>query len=759
MKMAQGKVRNEMRRMREKVIEVIVLWLLVAELCIAGYEDNAYQRKRSDPALYGTMDENCVFWISTAKDLKWFLRYVREGHEDLDGALTCDVDLGGEVCFGNHYRGHFDGNGHTIVGGVYELILILERGGRIENLNLENVSIADDQYGCGGLVYNNYGEIVNCRVSGHVEGTGYTGGIAGSNYGLIGNCVNRADVVSTKTDAVYGYGSDSEGGAGGIAGYSGTIWDEDGLPHIPVIADCTNQGKVTAQTIAGGICAVVDDRSNEAAPNNSVQEMVEEFGYSVTQNGDPAQDEKETEAVQESEAAMQGVPPGETPEGTPGVSPCVSPGKHFSVWNCKNEGNVTVEQVVDCYGGYTKAGGICGILHWGDLYHCANLGMIRISGDAPEQSETGWIYVNRPMAITYNMGYAQSEKQHIVDCVSLKGMVTETMRHENVMELTEEELPLWEAGKLTYISNNWQFDLAQAAHDCSLEPLGVTEHTLSQKKENYYLCGSFAIKLPEGFEVTEESAGGAIYALRIRQKEMTESGGKDTGTETVRENGETEQVDFSDYEVWLLRKEADVESALQETRTSNTLPSWRTQYFIEEVFGTLPNEHILGIDSLNLPGHDCYQRKVLSGPRIYMEDGIPPMWLPVYMQEEDHVLGNLIVMPLEGNAEDGLRAKWLFVFTNRESNIRPPDDYIELVENSFYPLDGTERFLTVGDGDTLWELAKRYTGESDNWRILAEMNGMEENDRLLAGQRFLVPDKEAWAKKPTYIDPAWLTEP
>ena len=731
---------------------VIVLWLLVAALYLAGYADHAYQMKRSDPALYGTMDENGVFWISTAKDLGWFMRYVREGHEELNGALNCDVDLEGKNCFGRTYRGNFDGNGHTISGGACELIMILETGGRIENLNLENVFVTSDKYDVGGLVYHNYGEIVNCQVSGYVEGAYYTGGIAGSNYGLIESCVNRADVVSTKTDAVHGYGSDREGGAGGIAGYSGTIRDENGLPHIPVIADCTNQGKVTAQTIAGGICAVIDDRSNEAAPNHSVQEMVEEFGY------DPAQDEKATEAgeqeaAQESRDAMRGVSPGKH------FSRKHFSRKHFSVRNCKNEGDVTVEQVVDCCGGYTKAGGICGVLHWGDLYHCMNLGMVRISEDAPEKSETGWIYVNRPMAITYNMGFAQSEKQHIIDCVSLKGTVAETMRHENVMELTEEELLLWEDGELPYVSDSWQFNLEQAARDCLLEPLGVTEHALSQKKENYYLCGSFAIKLPEGFAVTEEFVDGTCYALCIRQKETTESGGKDTGTEPARQDKEAEQTDFSDYEVWLLRKEADVESALQETRTSNTLPSWRTQYFIEEVFGTLPNEHILQIDSLNLPGHKCYQQRMLSGSRIYMEDGIPPGWLTDYMQEEEHVLGNLTAMPLEGNAEDGLRAKWLFVFTNRENNIRPTEDYIELVENSFYPLDGTEQFLTVRDGDTLWGFAKRYMGEGDNWRILAEMNGMEESDGLLAGQRFLVPDKEAWAKKPAYIDPAWLTEP
>lgn len=705
--------------MREKVIDVIALWLLVAELCLAGYADNAYQMKRSDPALYGTMDENGVFWISTARDLGWFLRYVREGHEELDGALNCDIDLEGKNCFGSTYRGHFDGNGHTISGGVCELIMFLETGGRIENLNLENVSVTDDKHGCGGLVYCNYGEIVNCQVSGYVEGTDYTGGIAGTNYGLIEGCVNRADVVSTKNDVSYRYGSDKEGGAGGIAGFSGTAERENDLPRVSAVTWCVNQGNVTAQTIAGGICAVVDDRTSEKAPNHSVQEMVEEFGYSLTEDDGQAEAEQENEA-EARRAALNG--------------------KHISqellsVQNCKNEGNVTVEQVVDCYGVYTKAGGICGILHQGGLYRCANLGTVRISEDAPERSETGWIYVNRPMAITYNMGFAQSEKHHIVDCVSLKGTVTETMRHESVMELTEAEMALWEVGKLPYISNNWQFDLEQAVHDCSLEPLGITEHALSQKKKNYYLCDAFALKLPEGFEVTEESADGACYALRIRQEEAAAQNVK----------GE-EDAAFSDYEVWLLRKDADVGGALQEMRASNTL--WKTAYFIEEVFHTLPNEHILSIDSVNLPGHKCYRQRDVFGRRIYMEDGIPSSWLPSFMQERDHILGNLVVMPLEGDKEAGFSAKWILVFTNRTNNIHPSDAYIKLIEEGFYPLAGTEQFITVQRGDTLWGLAERYTRDGGNWSVLSDMNGMERKDRLLAGQQFLVPEKETWEKKP-----------
>lgn len=740
-----------MRRMREKVIDVVVLWLLVAELCIVGYEENAYQMKRSDPALYGTMDENGVFWISTAKDMGWFLRYIREGHEELDGALSCDIDLEGKSCFGSTYRGHFDGNGHTISGGVCELIMILETGGRIENLNLENLSATDDQYGGGGLVYCNYGEIVNCQVSGYVEGTGYTGGIAGINYGLIEGCVNRADVVSTKTDVSYGHGSGKEGGAGGIAGFSGTAERENDLPRVSAVTGCVNQGDVTAQTIAGGICAVVDDRISERAPNHSVQEMVEEFGYSIIEDGDDVQDEDTARKTENNgEEGTKQEKNGQT------VHAAASDKEHifrelFSVWNCKNEGNVTVEQTVDGYGIYTKAGGICGILHRGDLYHCANLGTVRISEDAPESSETGWIYVNRPMAITYNMGFAQSEKQHIVDCVSLKGTIAETMRHESVMELTEAEMSLWEAGKLPYVSNNWQFDLARAVHDCSLEPLSVTEHTLSKKKDNYYLCDAFALKLPEGFEVTEEAVDGVCYALRIRQEEAAAQSGEGAGEKETAQN-----ADFSDYEVWLLRKEADVNGALRETRGSNAI--WRTQYFIEEVFGTLPNEHILGIDSMNLPGHKCYRAKDVFGRRIYMEDGIPSTWLPAYMEEENHILGNLTAMPLEGNEKDGLGAKWLFVFTNSVNNIRPSDDYITTVEESFYPLDGTEQFFTVGVGDTLWGLAKRHTGDGRNWRVLAEINGIEEKDRLLAGQQLLVPEKEAWEKKPSYLDPAWLQE-
>ncbi len=714
-----------------KYMGALLLLCTIVILLWKAYDRYTYQALRKDPSLHSAMDENGVFRIDSLQDLGWFFRYINEGHEGLNGVLECDLDMAGKAVGGKCYRGTFDGNGHTISNRTTELFLVLETGSRVENLILENVSIMDEKYGCGAVAWSNYGEIVNCQVSGHVEGRGYTGGIAAENFGLILGCTNRAEVVSAETgEDAESSGGDMDYGAGGIAGLSATTKQEDDIPPISAIVNCVNEGNVTSPVLSGGICACLEDRTREEPANHSVQELVEVFGYSLEDAAEPAPD---------------GGAGNNAPEGGYGESaPDVVDGRHYSVINCKNHGTVSVSRTVDQNGGYTVAGGICGDFSYGDLYHCANLGKVEISEEAPKVSETGWIYANRPMAITYIMGFAPTAKHHIVDCVSLKGTIAYAMRHENMMEIAKEELALWEKGELPYVSNNWSFDLEEAARVCSLEPLQVEESELSLGKDNYYLCEDFALKLPEGFEITEEYLDGDCYALRIRWGER----------ETEGPAGEAALCASSDYEVWLLRKQADVDAALKEIRESNTL--WRIPSFIEEVYGTLPNNHLLGIDSLNLPGHKCYCEKNTEGKRIFMENGIPLGQLGNFMREDDHYLGNLVSMPMEGNIEEGLEAKWMLLFTNHATNIQPDRDYIDMVEEGFYPLDGKEARIRVQGGDTLWDLAGKYTGSYGSWKMLADINGIEDPDVLLEGQELLVPDREAWEKRPLGIEEKFL---
>lgn len=642
--------------------------------------------------------------IRSLEDYQRFACCVDAGYEDLDVMLMEDLDLGLWPYTIPSYRGHFDGNGHVISGGTGALIKKLKTGGVVEDLRLEQVRMAEAQEGTGAIACWNYGEIRNCQVSGYVEGMGYVGGIAGVSCGLIEGCRNEAEVRSTASGA--GDGEDStkcyDGyGAGGIAGYCGTSKEEGEAPAECAIADCVNEGDVTARDLVAGICGRLEDRTGGGAPVNSVQDLIENFGFG----------EREAEAERSSpeEAAETQI-------------------SHYSIRNCKNYGMVTAERIKDEDAGkYTQAAGICAELYRGCLYHCANLGTVRFSPHAPDRSDEGRVYTGQPMAVAGIMGFAPVEAHHVVDCVSLQGTVDSPMRHENIMEVTMEQMGLWEEGKLSGISNNWRFDLAEAVRMCGLEPLGIIESEQSVGKDPVYLCRDFFLKLPEGFVIREMEVDGVCYGLRIRYE------GKDEA--------------YSDYETWLIRRTADVERALGEIRASGSPDEWRMQAFIQKIYATLPAAHIWSIDSVNLPFSAGYSLRTSGNGQHYLENGLSGRHLDQYMREGDHSLGNVVAMPLEGDQEEGLEAKWIFVFTNHVTNIRPPASYMETVEEGFYLLDGSSACVTAGHGDSLWKLAEVCTGDGRNYPWLAEMNHMENSDRLHVGDLILLPDRRRWEER------------
>lgn len=666
-------------------------------------------------ARYPDRNEKGIFEISSLEDFVNFQYFVENGYKGLDGELLADLDFDGKKYCIKDYNGHFNGNGYSIRNSAMELFIRLESEAKVENLNFEDVRIIDRKHGTGAAAYFNYGEISNCQVSGHVEGLAYTGGIVCTNLGVIADCTNYADVISTQTGETYEYNNWISGyGAGGIAGLSGTSRREENIPSQNLIVNCANYGNVTAKSLAGGICAYLEDSSASAAADYSVQEMAEKFGFSY-ENRESGADC----GLDESAMALT----------------------NQSIVNCRNYGDVMIEQMTDKHQAHVNAAGICGYLHRGNLYHCANLGNILVSENAPKVSAAGWAYTCRTMAVSYNMGFAQNSRQHILDCVSLQGTVSDTMRHESVMELTEEEMALWEEGRLfaedrSYISNNWRFNLDEAVRLCALEPLGVEENAASLGRDNYYLCDEFAIYLPDGFVITEQKSGGVLYGLRMF---VPASYGGEAGEQ---------------YEAWLIRRQVDMDTALESVRQSNT--KWRIPYFMEECFSTLINEHILSISSLNLPFHACFKERRLDGKRICMEKAIPMGWEDVYMGEGDHILGNVLSIPLEGNIWDGLEAKWIMVFGNEANNIRPSYNFIDTVENGFYALNGQESLVRAEAGDCLWELAGKYTGDEENWGVLAGMNGMENPDMLLEGQMLLVPDFDIWQRRPEGLNASWL---
>jgi len=724
-------------RIRYLILFFCVLFLLISYIA-ADVLDGRKETWEDDPALYETVDENGIFHIYDREDLITFLKYVKNGQESLDAVLEADIEVNEAVYLDTYYAGHFDGGGHKLTGMGWSLFISLEKGGVIENLTMEVDLSPLEEIGAGGIVYYNYGTIRDCRVYGTVTGYDYAGGIAAVNFAVIEDCDNYAAVTSLEDGENFETENRMDGyGAGGIAGFCTTSRSKEDSPADCKIADCDNYGDVTAMSYAGGIVACLDDETGGLTPAGSVEELVQYEDFTT-----PSEQQEET--VEETEDLEE--------EETPGK---VSDEPHYSLVRCRNMGTVTVKNREDVRTGWnTQAAGICADLSQGDIYRCENLGNVRFAEDAPERNENGYAYTNRPMAITYNMGFAPTKEHHIIECVSLKGTIEGSMRHENIMELTKEEIADWEAGNWQgeYISNNWEFNLAEAADICGLKPLNIREETQAGEKRNYYRCSEFAVYLPAFLKIEEvclpEGGAAECYALHITvDKEAYEK-------EIVNEEN-AEDIISSDEnaECWIIRKEADIKAAMKEAKESNTRDEWRVRYFAEEAFATAAPYYYMKISPLNLPFHDTFCVRYTEGERIFLEGSIPDQSLRDYMQEGNHTLGNVIAMPLIRDSEAGFSAKWLMVFTMKETNIRPSRSFIRMIENGFYPLTGSEETYVVKEGDTLWELADLYTLNPRNWKLLAGWNGIDDPKSLAVGSILIVPDSEEWK----IIEPVILT--
>ncbi len=664
---------------------------------------------KNSSASYKYVNENETFHIYDQEDFDTFLTCVENGMESLDAVLEADIELGNLSDNARKYAGTFNGQGHKISGMKQELFSILKREGTIENLTIEVDISSETGKDSGGITLYNYGCIRDCEVYGSITAYNYVGGITAFNFGVIQHCRNYAAVTSLETGETWKDKNWMSGyGAGGIAGLCATD-QEVTYPDICFIIKCDNYGEVTAMSYAGGIVACLEDKTSGNAPANSVQELVQIDSFTT-----PSEQWEEAE-----DSASIGE----------------DDGKHYSLLYCCNYGTVTAVNREDprTYW-YTQPAGICADLSWGDIKGCANLGRIQFDPAAPKYSEEGYVYTNCPMAITYNMGFAPTKEHHIIDCVNLKGTIKETMRHENIMELSKEEIAAWENGTYQgeYISNNWIFDLEEAVDICELQPFNVRKKTDAslQEKKNYYLCNEFMISLPDDMEIEERilnrGTDAGCYALHI----------------TIQQDSAREDMDGKE-ECWIVRKDADVQTARKEAEEANTKDEWRERYFYEELFQTISPYHYMKISPLNLPYHNCYQgqkqRMRTLGEQLFAESAIPRYSLSDYMQEGSHVLGNVIAMPLYENAEGETEAKWILVFNEKDSNIHPTRTFIDTVEAGFYPLKNTDQIHVVEAGDNLWKIARSYTLDPWNWKLIAEINGVVTPDHIEVGDVLIIP--------------------
>lgn len=243
--------------------------------------------------------------------------------------LEADLELAGRELVIPVFGGIFDGQGHTVSGleitqegSQMGLFRYLQQGAVIRDLSVREARVIPQGSACqtGILVGRNYGSIINCQVSGVLEGdeevggiagvneesgvirsctadvtvvgTRRSGGITGCNHGTLNNCTNRGNINIYTNDMIYdledftvenleeassGSRLDAHMDTGGIAGISdgkiyyctnaGTVgyahvgYNTGGIVgrlHQGYIQNCTNTGHVLGRKDVGGIAGQME---------------------------------------------------------------------------------------------------------------------------------------------------------------------------------------------------------------------------------------------------------------------------------------------------------------------------------------------------------------------------------------------------------------------------------------------------------------------------------------------------------------------
>ena len=166
----------------------------------------------------------------------WYVLCADVGSVSGDGTPTSGVTtpIGKYV---HPFRGHFDGDGHTVV-----LKIEMSEGsnvglfGCINDGEVRDLTTAGyvktESYTVGAVCGSLSGKLVNCVNNAQVTGLADVGGIVGSLVeGLVAQCVNNGFVSS-------------EGKTGGVCGSASNA----------SVASCINYGTVEGDTSSGGIC-------------------------------------------------------------------------------------------------------------------------------------------------------------------------------------------------------------------------------------------------------------------------------------------------------------------------------------------------------------------------------------------------------------------------------------------------------------------------------------------------------------------------
>lgn len=335
---------------------------------------NKYHNHTGDNCTYcksePDTDEDGVYIIRTAANLKWFAKWVNgndstvtsEKHPSANAKLGADITLNANVLGSNGepnsgsfekwtpiegFTGTFYGQGYIISGLYFNngntdnvgMFKSVYSGGTIQNVNIA------DSYVCGndnvGLLCgtngdeNNAGGIISgCTVSGTVEGRlDNIGGVCGRNQGgKVTDCRNTGTVSGNAN-------------VGGICGYNGYRTDGNSSKQNGEISNCTTTGNVTGSNFnVGGICGYNDAGTVQECTSNCIV-----TGTSQNTGGICGQNLSGTVRGCNNTGEIAGI---NNVGGVCGYSKTDSTAIKAKIENCTNSGKVS--------GTSSNIGGVCG---------------------------------------------------------------------------------------------------------------------------------------------------------------------------------------------------------------------------------------------------------------------------------------------------------------------------------------------------------------------------------------------------------------
>lgn len=327
---AEGKMRERRLLAAGLVLALILMGCLplqAQEEPAVTYEQyvSGENQRETEPEQYETIQIDSVEKLQELAELCAYDAWSRDKYV----LLEADLELAGREVVIPVFGGIFDGQGHTVSGleitqegSQMGLFRYLQRGAVIRDLAVREARVIPQGSArqTGILVGRNYGSIINCQVSGVLEGdeevggvagvneesgvirsctadvtvvgTRRSGGITGSNHGTLNNCTNRGNINIYTNDMIYnledftvesleeassGSRLDAHMDTGGIAGISdgkiyyctnaGTVgyahvgYNTGGIVgrlHQGYIQNCTNTGHVLGRKDVGGIAGQME---------------------------------------------------------------------------------------------------------------------------------------------------------------------------------------------------------------------------------------------------------------------------------------------------------------------------------------------------------------------------------------------------------------------------------------------------------------------------------------------------------------------